>query len=114
MDNVNRNIGLERLFVLGQFRNLKVNDEINNIPPEIAFNPDAMVLLRKLQILQTDLVYLDYVKDSVTMQEELLNASPAEIEKVIEKVEASRVTALENLFEAVASVKNTEEETEDK
>jgi len=102
-----RKIGMERLFSLGQFKNLRITDEISGIPQELWMNPETMALLRQLQYAQTEKEYLKYVLYSESMNNPI--ARPADIEEAIERLDAHRATTLENLKEAFAEKTDTEE-----
>lgn len=62
LSNVTRSLKVERLYTLGDYQNIKLTDEINNLPPEILSNPHAVELLRTLQFAQMDLAHQKYIK----------------------------------------------------
>jgi hypothetical protein len=106
-----RKIGMERLFSLGQFKNLRITDEISGIPQELWMNPETMALLRQLQYAQTEKEYLNYVLHSESMNNPI--ARPADIEEAVERLDAHRATTLENLKEAFAETEDTDTEEPD-
>lgn len=108
---MNRTIGTERLYTLGNYKNLKVTDVISDIPQELLGNSEVMSSLRMLQMLQSDKTYLQYLLNSATMQD-LSGATPADLEELVETIDETRVATLEKLKEAFASQTNTEEKTE--
>jgi hypothetical protein len=57
-------LGLERLFSLGQYRNIKFIDEITNIPKELMLNDDVINTLRLLQFIRADKYFMSYVKNA--------------------------------------------------
>jgi len=100
---MNRKIGFERLYTLGNYKNLKVTDEISDLPYEVW---KSVPLLRELQFIQTDLVYMNYVKESRVMNNPL--NKPEEIEELIHLLDESRTSTLEKLKEAFAEQTLTE------
>lgn len=57
-----RAIGLERTYSLGDYKSLKVSDFINDIPEELAVNEEFMNDLRSLQILGAERLYYAYAE----------------------------------------------------
>ena len=106
---MNRSIGIERTFVLGQYKNLKVSDFISGISEEVALNPELMGHLRMLQLIQVDRVYLKYLQKSLTLGDVDIS-NPDTIEELLAEVNSARVSTLESIKEAFASVEETLEE----
>jgi hypothetical protein len=124
-------LGLERTFWLGDYKSLKVVGYMSNIPQDIALNPEAMSMLRKMQMNRIDLAYLDYVKNSLATKLERLLGADTEVKtfedalgELINKVEKNDKEATRNLMEAFISdmkeieadiaVKEAVNETEEK
>jgi len=59
---MNRNLGVERLYSLGDYKNLKVTDYINDLPEEVAMDTHAVDLIRYLQLVSVDIVYERYAE----------------------------------------------------
>jgi hypothetical protein len=57
-----RKIGVERLYKMGEFANLKFISEITNIPQEIALNKEAVRLINYSQTLEAERAYQDYTR----------------------------------------------------
>ena len=106
---MDRSIGMERTFVLGQYKNIKLSDYISNIPEDILGNNDAMNALRLLQILHVDSTYMKYLKKSVTMRGIDYHNNPQLIEEVIEGLDKAKVTTFENFMVATANVHTTKD-----
>ena len=62
-NEITTTMSIERTYVLGQYKNIKLFDSITNIPISIASNPESHALLRQLQILNLDSTYLQYTRD---------------------------------------------------
>lgn len=93
-----RTIGLERTYVLGSYKNLKVTDYISNIPVNILLNAQAMKDLARLQWTRLDSVYFDYISNSPTLKEAVTS------EEAVEMIEKIQETSFEKLMEAYASI----------
>lgn len=52
---------IERLFTLGQYKNIKFDDAFLGIPESLAADPDFMSKLQLLQMIQIDIAYREYV-----------------------------------------------------
>jgi hypothetical protein len=57
---MNRNLGIERVYSLGDYKSIRFLDFINEVPEEIAMNMDAVGLIRYLQLVGVDLAYTKY------------------------------------------------------
>lgn len=57
---MDRSIGLERVYNLGDYKSLRVTDYINNIPEELVLDADFMDGLRSLQLVSAEKAYYDY------------------------------------------------------
>ena len=60
VNSMDRNIGLERVFSLGDYKSLRVSDYSNNIPEELALDEEFIAKLRHLQLVSVDRAYYDY------------------------------------------------------
>lgn len=57
----NRTLSLERLYYLGDYRNVKFGDTITEIPEEVSNKPKAMQIMRYLQLLDTEFAFTRYL-----------------------------------------------------
>jgi len=105
-----RSLGIERTFWLGQFRNIKVTDYITDIPDDLALNEEVISLLRTLQLINIDKVYLNYIKESPAVSGDYTDARPETIEEAVEALEEVRLTTFEKLKESFASEKEDKKE----
>lgn len=59
---VNRTLGIERIYRLGDYENLKVTDNINDLPEELMFKGELINKIRYLQLLNVELASRKYHK----------------------------------------------------
>lgn len=97
---VNKQISIQRIFSQGDYQNLTVTDTITEIPDSIASNPEALKLLRYLQLVDVEWSYIKYMK--LRMSEPKL-ASAEAVEQALSFIEQERVTTFENLLAAIHS-----------
>ncbi len=55
-----RNLSVERLYPLGDYKNIKFIDSINNIPYPLSLNNEFISLLSYLQIIEVEIMYRKY------------------------------------------------------
>lgn len=55
-----RSVKVERLYSLGDYKNIKVIDELLDIPDNVALNPEAMSALYSLLLANVDLQFYKY------------------------------------------------------
>ncbi|HBY20754.1 MAG TPA: hypothetical protein DEG71_07065 [Clostridiales bacterium] len=56
-----RTFKLERLYPLGQYVNIKLCDEVTNLPEEVLFNVELSSKVRYLQMLEVEIAYRNYI-----------------------------------------------------
>lgn len=64
-----RTTGVERLYFLGDFKNVKITNIVTDIPEEVGNNEKAMNLITRLTLIACDKSYLQYKE---LMEEEKL------------------------------------------
>jgi hypothetical protein len=57
---MDRSIGLERVFSLGDYKSLRITDYSNGIPDELALDEEFVDKLRSLQLVSADKAYYEY------------------------------------------------------
>lgn len=57
---MNRSIKIERLYALGDYKNIKIIDELHDIPESVALNAELMGKLYSLLFTNVDLQYYRY------------------------------------------------------
>jgi hypothetical protein len=58
---MNRNLRAKRLWSMGSFNNVELQDEITDIPENVALNPKAVGLLYNLMIMEMESAYVNYL-----------------------------------------------------
>ena len=96
---MNKQIAIERIFSLGDYQNIKVTDVITEIPDAVASNPEAIKLLRYLQLVDIEWTYIHYAKLRAT-EPKLSNLES--IETAMSFIEEERTTTFENLLNAIS------------
>ena len=64
-----RNLGLERVFKLGDFKSMRVSSDILDIPEELALDSELMARLRLLQLIEVDRAFYQYRIQAANMNE---------------------------------------------
>jgi hypothetical protein len=81
---MDRSIGLERVFNLGDYKSLRVSDHANNIPEELALDAEFMDGLRSLQLVGVDRAYYTYATQTLGLAELDTDEKKAELLTTIE------------------------------
>ena len=55
-----RNLGLERVFKLGDFKSMRVTSDVLDIPEELAMDKEFTAGVRLLQLVEVDRAYYEY------------------------------------------------------
>lgn len=95
---MNKTISAERTFQFVQYEPLKFTDTITDISEEVASNPDAMKLLRYLQLVDIEWSYLTYLQ--VRLDEPKLN-TPEAVAEAREHLEVERTITFEKLLQSI-------------
>lgn len=101
-NRMNKTISIERIFSLGDYQNLKATDTITEIPDAVASNPDAIRLLRYLQLVDIEWTYIKYMK--LRSSEPKLSNVEA-IETALSFIEDERRTTFVELLTAISTDK---------
>lgn len=96
---MNRNLRTERLFSLGDFKNIKFCDEITEIPQELILNKEAMSHLYFYQLLQIEQAFIKYMK----LSDELIRLG--QYEKMLEYIEELREQNFKDILESLKNGK---------
>lgn len=91
-----KKISTERLYSLGDYKNIKFSDEITGIPDEISNNPEASKLLRYLQLLEIEYSYSRYM-----LLAEKLYGQKLPLDEVLETLERERSIVFEELLKVI-------------
>jgi hypothetical protein len=85
-----RSLRVKRIFSLGQYQNIDVEDTVTGIPAELAVNEDFIGLLSKLQLLNIE----RRVNNYYLLREKYRESSPEEAVALIEAEIAETKQAL--------------------
>lgn len=103
---MNKTITVERIYSQGDYQNITIKDTINEIPEALATNPDALKLLRYLQLVDLEWSYLNYMKlrasEPKITNTETLEAATAFIEE-------ERTITFEKLLNSIQTDKPKQE-----
>lgn len=91
-----RTLKLERLFYLGDYRNIKFIDEITDLPEDVAGNETALDLLRQVQFVGVDKAFQEYM--ALHKSKGIKNAEPEEAIIELEKIKEQLVYELTKVF----------------
>lgn len=94
---MNRTISVERLYSLGDFKNIKFNDTITDIPQNIALNDKAMGLLHYLQLTEIEHAHKRYLKLGL-----MLPARPEQIDATLVLLEEERSRTFQELLQELS------------
>lgn len=95
---MNKQIALERTFQFVQYEPLKFTDTITEIPDAVASNPEAIKLLRYLQLVDVEWSYLTYLE--LRLHEPKLTSADA-VREAREYMESERTVTFEKLLESI-------------
>lgn len=59
---MNRTLHVERLFSLGEWRNIRFSDEISDLPADIMFNEELIGKIRYLQLVDVEVAFRKYLE----------------------------------------------------
>jgi hypothetical protein len=93
---MNRTLSVERIFSLGDYQNLKVNNTLTDIPEEVVSNPDDERLLRDLQLLDVELTWLRYAQIKLSYPKITTDEA---VNTALETIEEQRRLTFEKLSE---------------
>jgi hypothetical protein len=88
-----RTLTTDRLYSLGDFKNIRFTDTIEDLPEEVATNSEIISELKLLQLIQIEYTYRRYVK--------LISEYPYDrgIDIVLKELEAMRDASTSKLAE---------------
>lgn len=90
-----RTVSVERLYPLGDYKNIKLIDTVSNIPEELFLDKTFMSKLKILQIIDMEILHKKYLRlnetlhtaqsyeDAMTMLEELRSTTFADLQKAL-------------------------------
>jgi len=91
---MNRSLRIKRLYSLGNFKNIAIEDYIDELPQEIAFNEDLISKIRFLQMINVEIAYDTYVE----LNKKLMNINPEEQMAFLEDVRVQTLNEIKGLM----------------
>lgn len=106
---MNKQISVERTWQFVQYEPFRVVDTITDIPDVVASNPEAIKLLRYLQLVDIEWTYLKYTYLRLS-EPKLVNTES--VKEAMKFIEEERTQTFENLLKAISDKPGTEEKTQ--
>lgn len=100
---MDRAVSVERLYSLGDYKNIKFTDSISGIPEHVAMDTEAMDLLRYIQLLEVEQSHKRYIKLA-----EKLNLD--KLDEILAVIEEERHNTWEQLLAKFTQLDKPEEE----
>ncbi len=91
---MNRSLKVERIYSLGDYKNIKVTDDINELPENIVLSDKAVGLIRMMQLLQTEKVYQKYTSLGGLFK----GKTQEEVFEIIAELETDTMSKLKEIF----------------
>ena len=85
---------MDRLYSLGNYKNLKFIDEINELPDDIAFNGELISALRWLQLMQSEKTFYRYL----ALGSQYKDKNAEECLAIVSKIHEETLLELKELF----------------
>lgn len=108
-----RTLFTERIYSLGDYKNIKFNNTLAGIPEELANNTKAIELLFTQQFLSCEIAYRKYYDMMEKIAEEftvLKNGKKiADTQAIIEFLQGERETTMSELYEEIKKVGEAKE-----
>jgi hypothetical protein len=101
---MDRKVRIERTFFLGQFKNIKVEDEINGIPEHLALNEEFVNSLYYLLLISVELTYRKYQKLNLELPDNLEDSLA-----VLENMKGSTIETIKRLIKDSSNEKPNKE-----
>jgi hypothetical protein len=90
-----RNLRIERLYSLGDYKNIKFYDEIEELPEEFTFNKEVISNIQFLQMLQIEQAHIRYMKLAAELSK---HKNFEELETEIESLREKTLSELTKLI----------------
>ena len=108
-----KRIGVERLYYLGDYKNIKFASEVSEIPEELAMNETATELLFLQQYIGCELAYRKYVNMIETINEtftvEKGGKKIVDTEAVIQFLQEEKTQTLKQLYDEISGNKSAKD-----
>jgi len=91
---MNRSLRVERIYSLGDYKNIKISDDVVDLPEEFVLNDKLVGLIRMMQLCQIEKTFQSYL----AMNKNFLNRGQEEILILLEELESDTMSKLKELF----------------
>jgi hypothetical protein len=91
-----RSVGWERVYSLGQYKTLRVTDEVSDLPDELIFDSEFTDKIRILQMVNSDLVFNKYFRMAAKLEQ--YPAGSNETENALLEIRANTLEDITNLL----------------
>lgn len=93
-------LAVERLYSLGDYKNIKFTSEITSIPAEVMLNKDAIALVRYLQLVDIEHSYMKYQQ----LMRKAIPSKPVEeaMEEALAFLDTERSETFDHLISAIS------------
>ena len=98
-----RTLGLERVFSLGEYKSFRVTSFINDIPEEVALDEQAMSLMRELQLIEMDKAFYQYRVQAI-----ILNGAETDEER-LDLLTEKEAQTFANILTRIEEIHSVEE-----
>jgi hypothetical protein len=95
---MNKSLSVERIFSLGDYQNIKFTDTLTEIPETILLNPEAVKLLRYLQLVDIEWAYTHYMELRRRLPKIM---KPEDLEAALNFIESERTHTFEQLLHTI-------------
>ena len=97
-----RSLVTDRLYNLGDFKNIRFSDEFNDIPEEFMLDSEFVSGIRSLQVLGVEILYREYLK---LQHDELVGK---DLEGALERLYELR----DEMYESIVSILDKDKDKE--
>lgn len=91
-----RTLKVERLYSLGDYKNIKFTSEIYNVPRELAYNKEVMDRINYLMLLDIESNFRKYVELSSTI-------NTLKVEDMMKYLEEERINTLDEINKIISA-----------
>lgn len=97
---MNREIGVKRLFSLGDYKNITFDDIFTEVPQELMFDVNLVGQIKYLQLLSIEVAFRKYLK---VMEDIPLNAEDRGV-KELEKLRQDTIQSIKSIINGKTEV----------
>lgn len=91
---MNRNLHVERLYSLGDYKNIKFSDTINDLPLDLTLNTELLSAIRYLQMISMEKALRNYLE----LKEKLGKLGPEQELEYLEEQEFNTLKLIKSIM----------------